>query len=121
MSNRAYMAIDASVAAAAAQTKDIDVGSADTLLVAWLVTDSGATADLGATTVRPYTAFSDSAAGILIENTIPAVSVAAVAKTGAQTSKLDRYDVRGLERVRLSMTNAAGGAKTLQAHVYLDN
>lgn len=118
---RAYKAISAVTAAGAAAIKDIDVGTADSLLVVWLVTDAAAVTDLGATSVLPFTVADDVAPGILINNGIPAAAVAASSLSGSTASKIERYDVRGLVKTRLSLTNAAATARTLQAHVYLDN
>lgn len=121
MSNRTRQPINENVAAGVTKTVDIDVGSADSVLIAWVVTDSAAQADLGATTLRALTATTDDGPGFLIDNVISGSPVATVAKVGSQTSKLDRYDVRGLEKVRLSLTNASGSTRNMQAHVFLDN
>ncbi len=121
--SRAQTVHNASLAAAATATIKVSVKESESLLVVWTITDSGATGDIGATTVKPYTPALTSARAdqtpTVIETLLPASVVAAVTRVGSVAAKTDRYDVRGLETVELKITNAAGGAKNVAVHVYL--
>lgn len=121
MASRAFTAFDDDVAGAAVATVDLPVALADTLLVAWTVTDSAVTGDVGAATVKPFSPTDEVAAGALLDIAIPATVVTATTRVGTEAVRLDRYDVRGLEKVRLSLTNGAVGTKNLVMHVFLDN
>ena len=106
-------------AGSATVTAKVPVTNAESMVVLWVVADSAASGDLGATTVRGYTP-SEEAAPVLISNPLTGTAITAAARTGdGVTSKWDRYDVRGLEQVHLSFVNGAAGEKNLQIHVYL--
>lgn len=121
--SRSTTVYNGSVAAAATATARMTTQNAESMLVIWTITDSGATGDIGATTVKPYTPYRDSAnvevTPTVIETLLPASVVAAVTRVGTVAAKTDRYDVRGIDQVELKITNAAGGAKDVEVHVYL--
>lgn len=59
--SRSTTVYNGSVAGAATATARTTTQNAESMLVIWTITDSGATGDLGATTVKPYTPYRDSA------------------------------------------------------------
>ncbi len=103
-----------SLAAGATGTVDVPVSTADTVVIAWTMTNAAALGDLGATGVQM---FAPSTANPL-PNPIGGVSVSAATFTSPVASKIERFDVRGLSSIRLSITNAAGAARTTRVHLY---
>lgn len=114
---RANTVIEEAVLTTATATAKVNVTNAETLLVVWTITDSGATGDIGTTTVKPYSPTNGTPA--LIETILPASVTVATTRVGTAAVKTDRYDVRGLEQVQLSITNAAGGTKNVAVHTYI--
>lgn len=105
---------NSSVAAGATAEVDVPVATADVVVVAWTMTNAAAVGDLGATEVRMFAP----------TTTLPLPSVLNVTEIGPATftspvvSKVQRLDVRGMNMVRLRITNAAGAARTTRVHVY---
>lgn len=119
MASRATTVHDANVAGAATATKDVAVSGMESMLVIWRVSDSAATGDLSTTSVKtflPGPAPGESDA--LVDVALPVTNLIAATGT-APTVKVDRYDIRGMDKVRLSLTNGAAGTKNLEMHVYL--
>lgn len=121
MASRAYTAFEGDVLTTATGSADIGVAAVDSILVIWTVTNAALVGDLGTTTVQTFTPTDDGGPGAILAALMPATSVAAAALTSGVATKVDRYDVRGLEKIRLSLTNAAAATRNLVMHVYLDN
>lgn len=122
-SSRAITVHNGNVATTASATVKVGVQGAESMVVVWSITDSGATGDIGTTTVKPYSPPRNSAnvdqTPAVLETLIPATVVSAVTRVSTLAAKTDRYDVRGLEQVELKMVNAAGSTKDVEIHVYL--
>lgn len=77
----------------------------------------------GAGTATPATVTAGSTAAAvdpyLLDNAMTPTVVAAVTRVGTSSVKQDRYDVRGLSKVTMTFTNAAGGTKNLRIHTFM--
>ena len=107
---------DSSVANAATATIDIPVGVAEALVIAWTMTNALAAGDIGTPTVKM---FRPGSATPLPNALIPTVyATASAAGDLPVSSKVETYDVRGMNKVRLSVLNGTGTARTVKIHVY---
>lgn len=120
--SRAVRVFSGNVTAGATQVVTLPVAKADSIMIAWTITDSGAVGDIGATTVKIWSPGRNQAnveiTPVLLESLLPAVPVAAATRVGLLASKTDRYDVRGIEKVDISLTNAAVATRAVAVHVY---
>lgn len=105
---------NSSVAAGATAEVDVPVATADTVVVAWTQTNATALGDLGATEVRMFAP----ATVLPLPNVIAGTVVSAAVFSSPVVSKIERFDVRGLNQIRLRITNAAGSARTTKVHIY---
>lgn len=116
--SRAKTIHDDDIAAGADATAKLPVTGVESLLVIWEIRDSDAVGNLVTVRVRPYTP-ADFEVPVLIDNFIPETAVAAARRVNPVTTRIDRYDVRGLEQVHLTMTNSSASTRNLLIHVYL--
>ena len=108
--------IDTSLAAGTTSVVDIPVGVAETLIVAWTMTNAAAVGDLGVTSVKMFRPGSVTP----LPNEITPTVYAPISVAGdiPVVSKVEIFNVTGLNKVRLSVRNAAGAARTTKVHAY---
>lgn len=110
---RVVSAIDENVNNGATKTERIAVGEGvETMRILWMITNAGAGADLGATSVK----LCDS--GRTFNHTLTPVSETAVVYDAPYASKMSVYDVRAIDVVQLSVANAAATPKDVVVRIF---
>lgn len=101
------------VGTGATGTVDLDVRRLGTLTVAYKLAGTVTTGDLTPNDPVPYDAF-----GTLLTVGLPPEATTAVAVSGSDVVAIRRYDVSGVEKLRLSAKNNNAGSLNLSIVVF---
>jgi len=104
---------EATLATATAATKTLTMGvSPGPFAVIWTVRDATAVGDLGATNVRPV-----AKDGTVLPISLTPTTTEAAVLSGGIAVKVDYFDVPGIEKIWLSVTNGAGADRNVVVDV----